>query len=107
MQWDGLSAVSNHCSFSLVTITLTAASWAAEHSCPETSRARRAPLYRTQSPERQLSPETSRAGHGDPLHRRHVLVSTYTCRVVVYTGTNTLPLDSPVEVEAIITVKPA
>jgi len=26
---------------------------------------------------------------------------------VVYTGTNTLPLDSPVEVEAIITVKPA
>ena len=30
-----------------------------------------------------------------------------TCRVVVQTGTNTLPLDSPVEVEAIITVKPA
>ncbi|EOD26945.1 hypothetical protein EMIHUDRAFT_236246 [Emiliania huxleyi CCMP1516] len=35
------------------------------------------------------------------------LVFFHTCRVVVYAGTNTLPLDSPVEVEAIITVKPA
>jgi len=45
-------------------------------------------------------PETS-------LNPTSQLVFFHTCGVVVYTGTNTLPLDSPVEVEAIITVKPA
>ena len=65
-------------------ITLTAASWAAGQSCAEMPRARR-----------------------DPLDPTSQLVFFHTCGVVVYTGTNTLPLDSPVEVEAIITVKPA
>ena len=64
-------------------ITLTAA-WAAGQSCAEMPRARR-----------------------DPLNPTRQLVFFHTCRVAVYTGTNTLPLDSPVEVEAIITVKPA
>ena len=65
-------------------ITLTAA-WAAGQSCAEMPRARQR----------------------DPLNPTKQLVFFHTCRVVVQTGTNTLPLDSPVEVEAIITVKPA
>ena len=43
----------------------------------------------------------------DPLDPTSQFVFFHTCGVVVSAGTNTLPLDSPVEVEAIITVKPA
>ena len=52
-------------------------------------------------------------GKRRPVHDKEIPLIGYTstryrpCRGVVCTGTNTLPLDSPVEVEAIITVKPA